>query len=123
MTTDRSPPAPSYVLGHSPRELERLARQARLIEPITREIFIEAGIAPGMRVLDIGSGAGDVAFLAAELVGPKGEVVGTDLSSTALANARTRAKERARRTSPSARAIQRRCDSSGRSMRSSGAGC
>jgi ubiquinone/menaquinone biosynthesis C-methylase UbiE len=29
---------------------------------------------PGMRVLDVGSGAGDVAFLAADLVGPGGEV-------------------------------------------------
>jgi ubiquinone/menaquinone biosynthesis C-methylase UbiE len=31
-----------------------------------------------MRVLDVGSGAGDVAFLAAALVGAAGEVVGID---------------------------------------------
>jgi SAM-dependent methyltransferase len=47
-----------------------------------------------MRVLDVGSGAGDVAFLVASLVGPAGEVVGTDRSATALAAARTRASER-----------------------------
>ena len=33
---------------------------------------------PGMRVLDIGSGIGDVAMLAAEMVGPNGRVVGID---------------------------------------------
>lgn len=83
-----------YVLGHSAPELERLARQAHLVEPITREIFVEAGVAPGMRVLDIGSGAGDVAFLAADLVGSGGVVVGVDLSATALAEATRRAKEK-----------------------------
>jgi hypothetical protein len=59
---------PAYVLGHSDRELSRLRVQARLLEPATRQIFREAGIDAGMRVLDIGSGAGDVAFLTAALV-------------------------------------------------------
>ena len=81
-----------YVLGHSDRELERLRRQAQLIDPITRQFLIEAGIGPGMRVLDIGSGAGDVAFLAANLVGPTGQVVGVDRSAAALALARIRAE-------------------------------
>jgi SAM-dependent methyltransferase len=31
-----------------------------------------------MRVLDVGSGSGDVAFIAATLVGPTGEVIGVD---------------------------------------------
>ena len=44
-----------------------------------------------MRVLDVGSGAGDVAFLAAELVGEMGEVVGVDRATKALAVARERA--------------------------------
>jgi tRNA A58 N-methylase Trm61 len=64
--------ASAYVLGHSERELERLRLQAQLIDPITRQFLIEAGIAPGMRVLDVGCGAGDVTFLAADLVGPPG---------------------------------------------------
>ena len=37
-----------------------------------------------MRVLDIGGGAGDVAFLAAELVGRSGEVIGTDTAAEAV---------------------------------------
>jgi len=86
------PDANAYVLGHSDRELERLDRQAQLINPITRQFLIEAGIAPGMRVLDVGSGAGDVDLLAAKLVGTTGQVVGVDRSATALAMARARAE-------------------------------
>ena len=91
MTSDD---ANDYVLGHSDRELERLRRQAQLVNPITRQYLIEAGIASGMSVLDIGSGAGDVAFLAADLVGQSGKVVGVDRSHDALALARSRAMER-----------------------------
>src|SRR4029079_2988532 len=62
--------------------------------PMTRQYFCRAGIEAGMRVLDIGSGAGDVAFLAAEIVGPTGTIVGSDRSATAVEAARARAKER-----------------------------
>jgi len=87
-------PGPSYVLGHSERELERLTAQARLIDPITRRFFQAAGIAPGMRVLDVGSGAGDTAFLSAELVGAGGEVLGIDRSAVAVRAATARAKDK-----------------------------
>jgi SAM-dependent methyltransferase len=83
-----------YVLGHSERELERLSAQARLLAPTTKEYFIAAGVAPGMRVLDVGSGSGDVAFLAAELVGPGGSIIGVDRAPAAIATARRRAEER-----------------------------
>src|SRR5690242_12558414 len=53
--------ARSYVLGHTGRELDRLSTQARLLEPITRRWLHDAGIAPGMQVLDVGTGVGDVA--------------------------------------------------------------
>jgi SAM-dependent methyltransferase len=80
-----------YVLGHSDQELDRLRTQANLIDPITRQFFGDAGIAPGMRVLDVGTGAGDVAFLAAGMVGDTGEVVGVDRSAAAVAAATARA--------------------------------
>jgi SAM-dependent methyltransferase len=50
-----------------------------------------AGLKPGMRVLDIGCGAGDVSFLAAKLVGSKGTVIGIDKSPEAIALATRRA--------------------------------
>ena len=84
-----------YVLGHSDQELRRLADQARAIAPITRRFLRAAGIGPGMRVLDVGSGVGDVAFLAAELVGGGGQVIGSDRSDTAVAAAQKTAAERA----------------------------
>jgi SAM-dependent methyltransferase len=83
-----------YAFGHSDRELERLTRQGALIEPFTRQLFLEAGLTSGMRVLDVGSGVGDVAMLAAEIVGANGEVIGTDKSAKAVAAAQARAVKR-----------------------------
>ena len=90
-------PRPAYYLGHSDRELDRLKTQARVVDPITRRFFHDAGIMPGMRVLDVGSGAGDVTFLVADLVGDTGEVVGVERAQTALARAQARADAQSRR--------------------------
>ena len=89
--------ASEYLLGHSERELDRLQAQARLIDPVTRRFFHDAGVGPGIRVLDVGSGAGDVAFLVADLVGDSGEVVGADRVAAALETARRRAAARSLR--------------------------
>ena len=99
MSDDRSDAKPDsqYILGHSDREIERLKAQARLIDPITQRFLREAGIIPGMRVLEIGTGAGDVAFLAAEIAGDRGEVVGVDRVPAALEAARGRASARSQR--------------------------
>lgn len=80
----------NYALGRTPQEYARLARQARLIEPMTRRTFTDAGIAPGMRVLDLGCGAGDVCMLLAHMVGPSGSVIGLDLDPGVIAHARQR---------------------------------
>lgn len=82
--------AHAYVLGNHPEELARLDRQAAAIERPTRTLLMAAGLAPGMRVLDLGTGLGHVARLVAEIVGPTGEVVGVDRSADALAVARDR---------------------------------
>src|SRR5215470_7752344 len=81
-----------YALGHSEQELQRLTRQAQAFEPFTRQLFEEAGISRGMRVLDVGCGSGDVAFLAADLVGPSGKVVGVDRERKAVDWADARAR-------------------------------
>lgn len=83
---------PIYPLGRSDEEHRRLQQQAALFRPLTERFFRAAGLAPGMRVLDIGSGAGDVAFLAADIVGPSGRVVGVDMDGRALETARERAR-------------------------------
>ena len=83
-----------YVFGHSERELRRLADQAVVIAPITRQLLVDAGISPGMHVLDIGTGRGDVAFIAADVVGDDGKVVGVDRAPEALDVARERAAAR-----------------------------
>jgi 2-polyprenyl-3-methyl-5-hydroxy-6-metoxy-1,4-benzoquinol methylase len=81
-----------YVLGHSAEELNRLIDQARLFGELTEEVFVRAGIGAGMRVLDVGCGAGDVSFLLARMVGPSGTVVGIDRSEEAVAMATARAE-------------------------------
>ena len=82
-----------YVLGHSDQELARLAQQGALFGTETRDVLVRAGLRPGMRILDVGCGAGDVSLIAAELVGPSGSVTGIDRAAPALAAARARAAE------------------------------
>ena len=84
----------TYVLGSSPRELSRLSLQAQIIGPITERLLCQVGIKEGMRVLDLGCGAGDVSMLVAEMVGPAGSVVGIDQSAEAIARAEARVRDR-----------------------------
>ncbi|ANY82786.1 hypothetical protein BB934_31590 (plasmid) [Microvirga ossetica] len=85
MTTD------SYMFGWSTGELQRLTRQAALVEPETEDLFRRAGITAGMQVLDVGSGAGDVALLVGRLVRPGGSVLGIEQSADSAALATHRA--------------------------------
>jgi SAM-dependent methyltransferase len=82
-----------YHLGNTDAEHERLIRQATRIAPVTERFFREAGVASGQRVLDIGAGVGDVAMLAAKIVGPSGEVIGIERDARTIARARVRARE------------------------------
>ena len=61
--------ADNYLLGHTPRAIQRLLRLGQIYQPFTRRVLIEAGVTAGMSVLDIGCGPGEVSLLAAELVG------------------------------------------------------
>jgi ubiquinone/menaquinone biosynthesis C-methylase UbiE len=47
-----------------------------------------AGIQPGERVLDLGSGSGSDSFIAAHLTGPTGRVMGVDMTDAQLDKAR-----------------------------------
>jgi len=86
-------PETAYVLGHSDHELERLIAQARFYEPFTAQFFQDAGITSGMRILDVGSGSGDVSFLVARIVGSGGHVVGVERAQVAVETARRRAAD------------------------------
>ena len=86
--------AQDYVLGNSVQEQNRLQYRAAILDKWTGQFFVSAGIEPGMRVLDLGCGMGDVSLLAAKLVGPTGSVIAIDRDRAIV----ERARERARRT-------------------------
>jgi arsenite methyltransferase len=77
----------------------------KLLETIPQEVlardygcgdptrFIQAG----QTVLDLGSGAGKICFMASQVVGPSGRVIGVDINDEMLAVARRNAPEVARR--------------------------
>ena len=83
-------PKADYALGYTDAEQGRLIRQATLIAPHTERLFREAGIGVGDRVLDLGSGMGDVSMLVAQLVGASGEVVGIERDPTSIERAQAR---------------------------------
>jgi ubiquinone/menaquinone biosynthesis C-methylase UbiE len=80
-----------YAPGHAPSEIGRLIYQGRWFGDLTERLFRDAGIVPGMSVLDVGCGAGDVSFLAMSLVGSGGKVIGVDRAPEPVAVAAARA--------------------------------
>jgi SAM-dependent methyltransferase len=92
-TTSSAASGSTYVLGHADAEVRRLLLQARLYDGYTEHALRLAGLRPGMRVLDVGSGPGDVSFIAARLVGLTGSVVGVEAAPQMVELARARAAE------------------------------
>ncbi|MBF6129682.1 class I SAM-dependent methyltransferase [Nocardia brasiliensis] len=60
--------------------------------PVTARLLELAGVRPGHRVLDIGTGTGEPALSAAAVVGSAGAVVGIDLAPEMISRARERAR-------------------------------
>jgi SAM-dependent methyltransferase len=92
-TASSTPNGSTYVLGHADVEVHRLLLQGRLYNDYTEHGLRLAGLRPGMRVLDVGCGPGDVSLVAAKLVGPTGSVLGVDAAPEMIALARARAAE------------------------------
>jgi len=93
VTGEPKRPDARYILGQSAAETARLMRQAASRATGTRRFLEDAGISSGMRVLDVGSGAGDVALQVGALVGSDGGVVGVDVNPQVLEVVRQRAAE------------------------------
>lgn len=81
-----------YALGNSAHEQERLKVQAKFLERWSEQYLLSAGLEPGMRVLDLGCGLGDVSLLVAKLVGTSGHVTGIDRDPVIVTKARERAR-------------------------------
>ncbi len=65
-----------------------------LMAPVLKLVLDRAGLAPGMAVLDIGSGTGVSTLAAARHVGPDGHVLAADISQPFLDRAAARAAEK-----------------------------
>ena len=93
-TRDRS----AYVLGSDEPEIARLDAQASSIAAPTDTLLRAAGIGGDMRVLDLGTGLGHVAFLVAALLGTAARCSASTGSSgcsrSPSAGARPRATQR-----------------------------
>jgi SAM-dependent methyltransferase len=79
-----------YALRTGAAGVERMNLLAGAFAPATREVLCRAGVAPGMRAVDVGCGPGAVTALLAELVSPAGAVTGVDGSAAQLELARAR---------------------------------
>ena len=78
------------IIARSREEVDQPTLLASALAPLTRSLLTEAGLQPGMDVLDVCSGVGDVAFLAREIVGADGHVSGFDSSAPAVSYANER---------------------------------
>ncbi|MCM6778061.1 methyltransferase domain-containing protein [Nocardia sp. CDC159] len=74
-----SEPSHSYVIRGGIEGRERLRVLAAIMEPTTRALFARLPVRVGDRCWDVGCGGGDVSALLADLVGPTGWVLGTDI--------------------------------------------
>ncbi len=77
----------SQQLGYSAKDTGAVPEGANLGLGCGNPLAI-AALKPGQTVLDLGSGAGFDAFLAAKAVGPTGQVIGVDMTPEMISKAR-----------------------------------
>jgi SAM-dependent methyltransferase len=82
-----------YLIRGGLEGRERLRVLGRVMRPTTLPLLDRAGVAVGMRCLDVGCGGGDVTFELASLVGPTGRAVGIDLDATKIELAHAHAEQ------------------------------
>ena len=89
---DRDPSRTALRLGYGSGDLAAVPEGANLGLGCGNPL-LHAGLEAGMTVLDLGSGAGFDAFLAARRVGPKGRVFGVDMTPAMVEKARENARK------------------------------
>ncbi|HOT94278.1 MAG TPA: arsenite methyltransferase [Methanoregulaceae archaeon] len=82
----------SRAIGYSEEEMGAVPSRSNLGLGCGNPVAL-AGVAPGETVLDLGSGAGFDAFLAARQVGEAGRVIGVDMTPAMITRARENARE------------------------------
>ena len=71
--------------------VDRQEIQDAILGPVDDSLFASASLQPGEAVIDVGCGCGATTIEFARRVGPKGEVLGLDISAPMLERARHRA--------------------------------
>ena len=84
----------AYTLLVGKHDEERLAISDEIYGPSTRAFLMNSGLSPGMRILDVGCGPGNISCWLAEQVGLEGSVVGVDISDESLSVATIKASEK-----------------------------
>jgi SAM-dependent methyltransferase len=87
-TTERDANSTARELGYNPEQIESVPDGANLGLGCGNPQAI-AALKPGETVLDLGSGAGFDAFIAARAVGPSGRVIGVDMTAAMITKARS----------------------------------
>lgn len=82
-----------YLMAGQLSELERLQLQARVWEPAGERLLGKLPAGDGRRAIDVGCGAMSWLRILSRWVGPRGEVIGTDVDAQLLEAARSFAEE------------------------------
>jgi arsenite methyltransferase len=83
-------PSPQYLawkIGYSPNDIESVPEDSVLGLGCGNPVAL-ANLKEGETILDLGSGAGIDVFLAAQKVGPKGKVIGVDMTQKMVERAK-----------------------------------
>lgn len=86
--------AEPYILSTGGKDVERLRLLHEVYGAGTEAMFRRIGLQPGMRVVEVGCGSGNIACWVAGQVGPGGSVVGIDNSPGQIEQAREQARAR-----------------------------
>lgn len=76
-----------YILATGAAEVKRLQLLNQLYGPGTEQLILQAGLKPGMAVVDMGCGSGNISCWLAQQVGEQGSVTGVDVSPAQIEQA------------------------------------